>query len=127
MTTPEVLVHLDVKKSRENGDAVRIEDGFNDSKNGNKHPKRTTRGCDKRETASASLSTDALLMLLLIIDALEESDYCRDIAGAYLNALMRDYVSALRKGSFQKLERAKGTRKSNAHSFGHALGDTPSS
>ena len=47
---------------------------------------------DKSETASPALSTDTLIMSL-IIDAIERRKVITaDIAGAYLNAFMRDYV-----------------------------------
>ena len=47
---------------------------------------------DKSETASPALSTDTLIMSL-IIDAVERPKVITaDIAGAYLNAFMRDYV-----------------------------------
>jgi hypothetical protein len=47
---------------------------------------------DKSETASPTVSTDAL-MLSILIDAHEgEQSATADIAGAYLKALMDDYV-----------------------------------
>jgi hypothetical protein len=53
-------------------------------------PQRTL--YEKHETASPTLSTDALLLTILM-DAYESRDVATaDIAGAYLNAFMKDYV-----------------------------------
>jgi hypothetical protein len=53
-------------------------------------PQRTL--YERHETASPTLSTDALL-LLIMVDAYERRDVgTADIAGAYLNAYMKDFV-----------------------------------